>query len=148
MAALDPASRRGQAGRAGTTRSRRRSTSVDLPVYIRAVDTPLTPEDRDYLRHKLRARLARFGRRVERVSARIEDVNGPRGGVDTRCRIKVVLSGLPSVTIEEQQHIVRAAIDRARARIASAVRRAVERREGRPTAPRASRAAAARSGGE
>ena len=34
---------------------------------------------------------------VERLTVRFIDVNGPRGGVDAECRIKVVVSGAPSV---------------------------------------------------
>ena len=100
----------------------------DTPIHIRGVDVSVTPDDRDYLRRKLRARLERFGTRVERASVRIEDVNGPRGGADHRCRTKVVLSGMPSVTVEEERPVLRAAVDGALGRIAAAVRRGVGRR--------------------
>ncbi len=100
------------------------------PIDIRNFGTAITTDDRDYLRRKLAARLTRFVDRVKRASARIEDVNGRRGGIDKRCRIKVVLSGVPSVTVEEQQAVLRAAIDGALRRIATAVKRAVARRQG------------------
>lgn len=38
----------------------------------------------------------------ERISVRVKDVNGPRGGL---CRIKVVLSDLPSVVFEAQDDV-------------------------------------------
>lgn len=123
------------------------ATRSGPPIHIRNFGTPITQIDRDYLRQKLAARLMRFGARVERASARIEDVNGPRGGIDKRCRIKVVLSGLPSVTVEEYQAVVRAAIDGALRRIATAVQRAVERRQGPAPTPRRIRAAIARDDG-
>jgi hypothetical protein len=37
---------------------------------------------------------------IERVSVRVKDVNGPRGGIEQVCRIKVVLSDFPSVILE------------------------------------------------
>ena len=63
---------------------------------------------------------------------RIKDVNGPRGGVDKRCRIEVVLSALPSVVVSEQQVSLQAAMDGALARVERAVRQAVVRRRTKP----------------
>jgi len=116
----------------GVRRNPAASGASTLPIYIRAVDVAMTRDDRDHLRSKLTARLARFGRRIERASVRVEDVNGPRGGVDKRCRIKVVLSGMPSVTVEDQQRALRAALDGALGRITAAVRRSVGRRDAAP----------------
>jgi hypothetical protein len=62
------------------------------------------------------------------VSVRVEDVNGPRGGVDHACRVKVVLSELPSVTYAVQDGSLAAAIDRALSGSERAVRRAVRRK--------------------
>lgn len=76
-------------------------------------------------------KLGKFAPAVERVSVRIEDVNGPRGGVDRECRVKVVLSGLPSVVVVERDASVAAAIDVALGAAERAVRRAVQRRRAR-----------------
>jgi ribosome-associated translation inhibitor RaiA len=96
----------------------------------------------DYLRRKLGRKLGKFGSSVERASVRVEDVNGPRGGVDKRLRIKVVLSGLPSVVIDERHHSLQAAMDRALARVERAVRQAAQRRRTKPLRPRRSAAGA------
>jgi ribosome-associated translation inhibitor RaiA len=108
-----------------------------VPAYIRSVDRALNAEDRAYVRRKLGTKLGKFVRSIERVSVRVEDVNGPRGGVDTACRIKVVLRGLPSVVVEEQNALLQAAIDRALSRTERAVRRSVQRRRTRSTGRRA-----------
>jgi ribosome-associated translation inhibitor RaiA len=63
---------------------------------------------------------------------RIDDVNGPRGGVDKSCRIKVVLSGLPSVVVEEQHESLHAAFDRALDRVQRTVRETLRRRRVEP----------------
>jgi hypothetical protein len=73
-------------------------------------------------------KLGKFASSIERVSVRVEDVNGPRGGVDHACRVKVVLSGLPSIVVVEQDPSLAAAIDRALGGAERAVRRAVRRR--------------------
>ncbi len=108
------------------------ATAAGTPAYIRAVGAPVDAADREYLRRKLGRKLGKFEPAVERASVRIEDVNGPRGGIDKRCRIKVVLRGLPSVVVEEQHETLQAAMDGALARVERAVRRATEKRRTKP----------------
>jgi ribosome-associated translation inhibitor RaiA len=67
-----------------------------------------------------------------RVSIRVTDTNGPRGGVDQVCNVKVVLSGLPSVVVERRHADVHAAIDVALRATEQAVRRSVRRRRMKP----------------
>jgi ribosome-associated translation inhibitor RaiA len=114
-----------------------------VPAHIRPVGDELGPEDRDYIRRKLGRRLGKFADAVERVSVRTEDVNGPRGGLDRVCRIKVVLRGLPSVVYEHREARLNAAIDGALAGVTRAVRRAVQRRRMKPLRRPAKDAAAA-----
>jgi ribosome-associated translation inhibitor RaiA len=83
---------------------------------------------RKYLRRKLQRMLDKFGSAIERMSVRLEDVNGPRGGIDKRCQVKIVLKGLPSVYVDERDSSVQAAMDRALARVNRAVRQALQRR--------------------
>jgi len=106
--------------------------AAETPAYIRSVDSVLSSEDRQYLRLKLGQKLRKFAPAVERSSVRVEDVNGPRGGVDKRCRIKVVLRGMPSVVVEELDESLQAAMDGALTRMERAVRRATNRRRKKP----------------
>ena len=99
-----------------------------VPSYIWTRGTSLSQNDRDYIRRKLGMKLGKFARSIERVSVRVEDVNGPRGGVDHVCRIKVVMSGRPSVVVERHHASLQAAVDGALATVERAVRRAVQRR--------------------
>lgn len=46
---------------------------------------------RTALQRILKSALGRFARRIQAIEVWLEDVNGPRGGADTRCRIKVRL---------------------------------------------------------
>ena len=62
----------------------------------------LSREDRDYIRRRIDTRVERFASSVERMSFRLEDVNGPRGGVDKACRAKVTLPGHASVVVERR----------------------------------------------
>jgi ribosome-associated translation inhibitor RaiA len=102
-----------------------------LNTHVRVIGTEDTIEPA-YIRQKLARKLDKYGRSIERVSVRISDDNGPRGGTDQRCRIKVVMTALPSVVIERRHVDVQAAIDTAVHATAEAVRRIVGRRRMKP----------------
>src|SRR5690348_16423426 len=53
-----------------------------IPAHIRAAGHELSSDDRAHIRGKLGRALGKFAGDILRVSVRIEDVNGPRGGVD------------------------------------------------------------------
>jgi ribosome-associated translation inhibitor RaiA len=102
-----------------------------VPAYIRSIGVPLTPDERAYMRRKLGMKLGKFARPIERVSVRLDDVNGPRGGVDKLCRVKVVLSGLSTVYVEGQAQTAGRAFDAALADAERTVRKALQRRRTR-----------------
>lgn len=107
-----------------------RTTPSLVPAHIfeRLPKTEkLDDSDREYIRRKLGMRLGKFARSIERISVRLKDVNGPKGGIDQNCQIKVVLSGHPSVVIEEQDESLKAAFDLALSRTERAVKRQLER---------------------
>ena len=92
----------------------------------------LDSEDRDDIARKLGMRLGKFASSIERVTVRLSDVNGPKGGVDHKCLIKVVLSGLPSVVVERRDAALQRAVNAAIGATAQTVRRSVQRRRLKP----------------
>jgi ribosome-associated translation inhibitor RaiA len=107
---------------------------LPVPTFIRSSGLEVDRSARAYIQRKLATKLAKFAHVVHRVSVRIEDVNGPRGGVDYVCRIKVVLDRHPSVVFATRSASVTESIDTALAGIVVAVRRTVVRRRARPIA--------------
>jgi CBS domain-containing protein len=105
-----------------------RTDAPHVPANIRVVGVELDQDQKRYIRQTLGMKLGKFARSIERVSVRLKDVNGPRGGVDQLCRIKVVLSGLPSVVFQSQAGSLTDAINGALAGAERAVRRRVQRR--------------------
>ena len=85
----------------------------------------------NFITRRLHFALGRFAPEVERVTARVEDVNGPRGGMDKRCRMDVKLRGMGNVPGEACADDFEAAVAFAAERVGSGVVRALERRRHR-----------------
>ena len=81
----------------------------------------------DEVRAKLGSKLGKFAIHIERVSVRFNDVNGPKGGVDTVCRVKVSMHPLPTLVVEERDVDARRAFAAVSHSVVTAVRRALER---------------------
>jgi putative sigma-54 modulation protein len=74
---------------------------------------------RRHVDRSLNTALGRFNRRTRDVAVWLEDVNGPRGGIDMRCRIDVRLNPRGRVSVNAQASDEYAAVAKAtnRARI-------------------------------
>jgi hypothetical protein len=80
----------------------RGTSDVDqIPISIRS-SISLNPSFEDRIRTQLASRVGHGAGLIERGTVRFEDVNGPKGGVDTICRIKLVVRGRPSVIAEKR----------------------------------------------
>jgi CBS domain-containing protein len=113
-----------------------RTKSPLVPAHIRVTGVSLDEQSKAEIRRKLGRKLGKFAQSIERVSVRLNDVNGPRGGVDQLCRIKVVLSSLPSVVFEHQDRTPGTATDGALAGVERTVRKALQRGRTKPSKPR------------
>jgi hypothetical protein len=114
------------------------------PVHVRA-RTELDENTRRWIANRTARRLGKFAPRIERMTFRFEDVNGPRGGRDTVCRGKVVLRGLPSAIVEKRAHTPRAAFDQVSQQLARSVNEAVRDQGRLPPLKRPRPRAAARA---
>jgi hypothetical protein len=107
--------------RAGRTRV------AETPLRIRVSGVDLPPDFGPTARAVLGRRLSRFATHIERASVRIEDVSSQRGSAGTVCRIKLTVSGCPSVLVERRGPDAATAFARGAASIARAMERSVER---------------------
>ena len=96
-----------------------------MMVHIRAIGMESSPSLHDYAERRAFGAIGRIASPLDRVAISISDDNGPRGGVDKRCRI--VLSGSHRTIAEAVDADPYAAVDRACERLAHALRRIVER---------------------
>ena len=99
---------------------------MDLQIRARGVE--LAPPLYSYVERRICFALCRFGSRVRRVLIRLDDLNGPRGGEDQRCKIVVSLSRSDKVTVEANDADMKVAANRAADRIARRVAGQLERR--------------------
>ena len=103
-----------------------------MQIDIQSQGFALTHALREYTERRLQFALTRVGDRIRRVTVRLFDVNGPRGGPDKCCRVRVMLNGLAAVVIEDVEADLYRAIDRAADRIGRTVTRRMAHRRLRP----------------
>jgi putative sigma-54 modulation protein len=100
-----------------------------MKIDIKTQDFPLTDALRSYAERRLHFALTCCEDRIQRVAMRLSDINGPRGGADKRCRLQVVLAGLPDVVVEDTEVDLYVAIDRATDRTGRTLVRKIERQQ-------------------
>jgi ribosome-associated translation inhibitor RaiA len=88
---------------------------------------------RDSVTNRLRRMLSLFSRRIARVDVAITDENGPRGGVDKHCRIRVCMPGVApfvaTATDANSWAAVNRAATRARRKVMTQLKRRRSQRE-------------------
>jgi putative sigma-54 modulation protein len=100
-----------------------------MNLDVRGVKYELNEALLEHIERRLRFALGRFAGRIAGVSARLSDVNGPRGGIDKRCRIAVALIPRGVVRVEAAGDDPFALTARAAKRAGRGVRRALGRRQ-------------------
>jgi len=82
---------------------------------------------RDHAARRVLFHLSRFGKEVTLVLVRISDINGPKGGIDTRCQVTVRGPRFGSTTLHDLSGDAYSAIDMAVERIGRQVGREIDR---------------------
>jgi len=98
-----------------------------MQIDIQARGFKLTEGLRKQAERRVRLALGSTSGRVRSAVIRLDDANGPRGGLDKRCTVRVTLAGAPPVIIEQKEVDLYVAIDRAADRAGRAVSRRLEK---------------------
>ncbi len=98
-----------------------------MQILIQARGFTLTTGLREHIERRIRFALDWANYHVHKVSVRLSDINGPRGGEDKRCHIQVAIPGGADVVIEDTEADLYVAIDRAADRAGRTLARRVER---------------------
>ncbi len=128
-----PSHRRGRGSFARVMpRAKKRSTGAThvtaTPLRIRVAGAALDPAEKEKVRERLGRRLWRFGGDITQAHVRFTDINGPRGGHDTVCRIKLSVAGMDHLVVEARDVDALSSLRRASLAARNAIVRAMERR--------------------
>ena len=97
-----------------------------MHIAIRTSQLVLQPDQRTQIERRASFALSHLSAVVRRVDVSLSDVNGPRGGVDKRCRILVHVEGGSSVFVEDADSDLVQLIDRAMDRAGRAAHKRLE----------------------
>ncbi len=100
-----------------------------MQTHIQSRGFSLTEALRQYTLRRLKNAVSFANDHIRRVTILLSDINGPRGGEDKRCQLIVTMDKLPSVVIEDTEHDLYAAIDRATERASRSLARRLERKQ-------------------
>jgi ribosome-associated translation inhibitor RaiA len=98
-----------------------------MNIDIQSLGFPITVALADHARRRLRFALTRHNDRIQRVVVRLGDQNGPRGGADKFCRIRVYLIDAPVAVIVDIGCDLYAVIDRTVDRVGRVVVKHLDR---------------------
>lgn len=99
-----------------------------MKVEIRGHGLELPQGLRTHAEKRLRFGLDWARHDVSKVMLRLTDINGPRGGNDKCCQLRIPLPGMRDIVIEDTAEDIRTAIDRAIDRAARTLERRLSRR--------------------
>jgi len=103
-----------------------------MKLELRARHLTVAPRLRELCERHLLYSLGRFEDHVRRVQLWIEDLNGPRGGRDLRCRLRVGLRHGGAFTVESTESRAELAVGEVFDRARSALVRTLQRQRWGP----------------
>jgi ribosome-associated translation inhibitor RaiA len=102
-----------------------------MQLDMRGVNYQLDEPLKDHIERRAHFALERFAARIRKLTVRVTDVNGPRGGVDKHCRIAIDLIPSGTVMIEDRGKNPFSLVADMTKRAGRSVRRKLERRRRR-----------------
>ncbi|HOA75031.1 MAG TPA: ribosome-associated translation inhibitor RaiA [Phycisphaerae bacterium] len=98
-----------------------------MEMRVHGANIEVTDAITSHVETRFRAALDKHERQVEDVMIRLEDVNGPKGGVDMRCQATIHLRPGDTVVVEDVEDDLYAAISLAADRAKHVVTRRLDR---------------------
>lgn len=96
-------------------------------IEIQAQNFLLTHTLRSHIQRRMDFALSTRYEHIQRILVHLSDINGPRGGADKCCQIRVILPRIPPVVIKDTESDLYEAINRAADRASRTVARKLAR---------------------
>ena len=98
-----------------------------MQIDIQTKGFTLSKAIANHVKRRLKNALERRDERILHAQVHLSDINGPRGGVDKCCKVRIQLAGAPSIIVRDVSSSMYSAIDSAAQRISSNVGRRLTR---------------------
>lgn len=102
-----------------------------MQIEICGRDVKLSERLRDHIERRVRFALERFARPIRTVRVQLRDLNGPRGGLDKSCQVRVALAPAATLVVEHRSTNAYAAVDSALDKAAMSIVRRIQRKQER-----------------
>ncbi len=100
---------------------------MKIDIQTRGFD--LTEGLKAFIQRKLQFALSRMESHISVISIGLSDINGPKGGIDKRCRLQVSIANMEDIVIKDTQPDLYCAIDRTMQRASRVVTRKIARQQ-------------------
>jgi len=101
-----------------------------MKLTIRTRHLAVTPDTSAEIRDRLVRAFQRIPESIRAVDVTIADINGPRGGADKQCRLRIRGPSIPTIVVEHVGTDIVATVSLAAGRAEQVVLRKVARRRG------------------
>jgi ribosome-associated translation inhibitor RaiA len=118
-------------GSATPKQARGRTGPTETPFLLRALALRVSPQLRGYVRKRVGFKLGRYGLSLSRIVVRLERPSGPTGAPAFTSRFSLAVVGMGRVVVDATRPDLREAFDASIDAAERAVRRLLERRQGR-----------------
>ena len=98
-----------------------------MKIDIQALNFDLSDSILGCIKDRLNFTLSSRFDQIKSISIKVDDINGPRGGLDKRCQVRIAMPRLKDVIIEDIQADLYVAIFRATDRASRTVKRRLNR---------------------
>ncbi|MBT0586514.1 HPF/RaiA family ribosome-associated protein [Alteromonas oceanisediminis] len=72
-----------------------------MHIKINSRDFSITPALQQFIEAKIQFALNRYAQRIRVLEISLKDINGPRGGIDKQCTIKMKINQFKTLVVED-----------------------------------------------